>query len=226
MANIVLVHGAWCDGSSWASVIAPLQRSGHRVVAVQNPLTSLAEDIAVTRRAIASLEGPVGLVGHSYGGAVIAGAAKDNPQVAGLIFVAAYAPAAGESVLALGEMYPASPGSAAIRATDDGWLTIDPEQFGSVFAADVDAVQAAVLAAVQKPTHGACFGSPAGRPAWEDLPCAYVLSEQDKMINPDLQGWLAERMNAAVTRIASSHASPISHGREVASVINAAVAGA
>lgn len=223
MANIVLVHGAWCDGSSWAAVIPPLLRAGHRVLAVQNPLTSLVDDIAVTRRAVSTMDGPVALVGHSYGGAVISGAAAGNPQVAGLVFVAAYAPAEGETVLGLGEKFAPGPGGAAIRATDDGWLTLDPALFGEVFAADVDPEQAAVLAAVQKPTHGACFGSPAGPTAWSDLPCAYVLSEQDKMINPELQRWLAERMDADVTAIASSHASPVSHGSAVADVIGAAV---
>lgn len=219
MANVVLVHGAWCDGSSWQEVIRPLQASGHRVLAVQNPLTSLAEDIAWTRRAIATLDGPVALVGHSYGGAVIAGAALGNEQVAGLVFVAAYAPDESETVLSLGERFPATTGGAAIHATEDGWLTLDPGLFHEAFAADVPAGQAAVLAAVQKPTHGACFASPAGQGGWHDRPSAYVRSTQDHMINPDLQRWLAERMGASLTDLESSHASPVSHGAEVASVI-------
>jgi pimeloyl-ACP methyl ester carboxylesterase len=219
MANVVLVHGAWCDGSSWAKVIGPLQQQGHHVVAVQNPLTSLADDVAWTRRIIAEQDGPVALVGHSYGGAVISGASADNPQVAGLVFVAAYAPDEGETVLALGERFDPTPGGASIRATSDGWLTLDPGMFPSVFAGDIDPADAAVLAAVQKPTHGACFASPAGPAGWHSLPTAYIRSTDDEMVNPTLQSWLAERAAATVTDLASSHASPVSHGSEVAEVI-------
>jgi pimeloyl-ACP methyl ester carboxylesterase len=219
MANVVLVHGAWCDGSSWQDVIGPLQSAGHQVLAVQNPLTSLADDIAWTRRQIATMDGPVALVGHSYGGAVISGAALDNGQVAGLVFVAAYAPDDGETVLGLGERFAATSGGAAIRATDDGWLTLDRALFHEAFAADVPAARAAILAAVQKPTHGACFATPAGRAAWHSLPCAYLRSTDDHMINPDLQAWMAERMKATTTNLTSSHASPVSHGADVAAAI-------
>lgn len=220
MANVMLVHGAWCDGSSWSRVIPTLQREGHRVVAVQIPLTSLADDIEVARRTIARFDGPVTLVGHSYGGAVISGAGENNGQVAGLIFVAAYAPDEGETVLSLGQRVSPTDGGAAIRATDDGWLTIDVDLFPQVFAADVDTTDAAVLAAVQKPTHGLCFGSPAGPAAWRTLPTAYVRSAHDRMINPDLQTWMADRMQARVTTVEASHASPVARGDEVAGVIN------
>jgi pimeloyl-ACP methyl ester carboxylesterase len=161
----------------------------------------------------------VALVGHSYGGAVISGASADNPQVAGLVLVAAYAPDEGETVLALGERFEPTDGAAAIRAADDGWLTLDTTMFPAVFAGDVDPAEAAVLAAVQKPTHGACFGSPAGPAGWHSLPTAYVRSVNDQMINPMLQSWFAERAGAAVTDLESSHASPVSHGAEVADVI-------
>ncbi len=219
MANVVLVHGAWCDGSSWAAVIGPLQERGHHVVAVQNPLTSLADDVAWTRRVVAQQDGPVALVGHSYGGAVISAASARTPQVAGLVFVAAYAPDEGETVLGLGERFDPTPGGAAIRATDDGWLTLDAGLFPKVFAGDVDPAEAAVLAAVQKPTHGACFGTPAGTVGWHTLPTAYVRSLDDQMINPALQSWMAERTGAATTDLQSSHASPVSHGADVAAVI-------
>ena len=219
MGNVVLVHGAWCDGSSWQGVIAPLQAAGHRVLAVQNPLTSLDDDVAWTRRQIATLDGPVALVGHSYGGAVISGAALGNPQVAALVFVAAYAPDDGETVLALGERFSPTSGGAAIRATEDGWLTLDPAAFHAAFAADATPEQAAVLAAVQKPTHGACFASPAGKGAWHDVPSVYLRSLQDNMIKPELQLWLAERMGARRVDLAASHASPVTHADEVAAAV-------
>jgi pimeloyl-ACP methyl ester carboxylesterase len=222
--KLVLVHGAWCDGSSWTEVIKPLQAAGHEVLGVQLPLTSLEADIAATNKAIATLGGPVGLIGHSYGGAVITAAGSGNEAVAGLIYVAAYAPAEGETVLALGERFPQTAGGGAIRPDEEGFLALDREMFPEVFAADVPIEQAKVLAAVQKLTHGSCFGTPlAVEPGWQKLPCAYIASANDQMINPEGQQWMAERIGANVTTLDSSHASPVSHGPAVAAAILAAL---
>lgn len=220
MANVVLVHGAWSDGTSWQAVIAALQDDGHRVRAVQLPLTSLNDDIAWTRRAIATLDGPVTLVGHSYGGAVISGAARENAQVTALVFVAAYVPDESETISALTERGARTPGAGAIRFADDGWTTLDPDLFGEALGADIPAATTRVLAAVQKPTHGACFSSPASRGAWHDLPCAYVLSMDDQILDPGLQRWFADRTSATVTELPSSHLSPVSHPADVAAAIH------
>ncbi|MDQ7806935.1 alpha/beta hydrolase [Amycolatopsis sp. A133] len=217
--NVVLVHGAWCDGSMWQAVIALLQDDGHRVVAVQLPLTGLADDIAWTRREIAAFDGPVTLVGHSYGGAVISGAAQQNTQVTGLVLVAAYAPDESETIAVLSERGANTRGRGAIRFAEDGWSDLDPDLFREALAADVPEPTTRVLAAVQKPTHGACFSSPSGRGAWHDLPCAYVLSVDDRILDPGLQHWFAERTNATVTELRSSHLSPISHPGDVAAAI-------
>lgn len=223
MATIVLVHGAWSDGSSWQAVIAELQERGHRVVAVQLPLSSLEDDIAWTRREIAALDGAVTLVGHSYGGTVISGAARDNAQVNALVFVAAYAPDEAETIGALTELGAAMPGRAALRFSDDGWTRLDPAQFGDALAADVAPATARVLTAVQKPTHFTCFTTAPGPGAWHDLPCAYVLSTQDHILDPGLQRWFAERTSATLTELTSSHLSPVSHPAQVASAIIAAL---
>ena len=184
MANIALVHGAWSDGSSWQAVIAVLQRAGHWVVAVQLPLTSLDDDIAWTKREIATFDGPVTLVGHSYGGAVISGAARDNEQVNALVFVAAYAPDDAETIGVLTAQGVSMPGRAAIRFSDDGWTRLDPAQFVAALAADIPAATARILVAVQKPTHFACFTTPPGPGAWHVLPSAYVLSRDDQILDP------------------------------------------
>ncbi|MGW9042309.1 alpha/beta fold hydrolase [Streptomyces lydicus] len=224
MANVVLVHGAWSDGSVWQAVIADLQEKGHHALAVQLPLTSPADDIACTRRQIATVDGPVTLVGHSYGGVVISGAAQENDQVTGLVFVAAYAPDEAETIATLSARGAATRGRAAIRFSEDGWTTLDPDLFGDALGADLPAATTRVLAAVQKPTHGACFASPSGRGAWHYLPCAYVLSADDRILDPGLQRWFAERTGATVTELRSSHLSPVSHPAEVAGAICGMVA--
>ncbi|MCK7625254.1 alpha/beta hydrolase [Streptomyces sp. RS10V-4] len=220
MANVVLVHGAWSDGSVWQAVIATLQDEGHRVLAIQLPLTSLEEDIAWTRRQIATFDGPVTLVGHSYGGMVISGAAHHNARVTALVFVAAYAPDESETLRMLSGRGTATRGRDAIRFSNDGWSTLDPDLFRDALGADVPATTTRVLAALQKPTHSACFSTPSGRGAWRDLPCAYVLSTDDQILDPGLQRWFAERTNATVTALRSSHLSPVSHPQEVAAAIS------
>ncbi|MFF2810401.1 alpha/beta fold hydrolase [Streptomyces sp. NPDC058000] len=219
MANVVLVHGAWSDGSSWQAVIPALQDAGHQVRAVQLPLTSLEDDIAWTRREIAALDGPVTLVGHSYGGAVISGAAHANEQVAALVFVAAYAPDTSETSAALSRRGARTPGSGAIRFAEDGWTSLDSELFGVAFGADLPAATTRMLAAVQKPTHDTCFSSPSGRGAWHDLPCGYVLALDDQLLDPGLQRWFAERTGAKVTELRSGHFPQLSRPGDVVAAI-------
>ncbi|GAA4523932.1 alpha/beta hydrolase [Amycolatopsis samaneae] len=225
MANIVLVHGAWSDGSVWQGVSAALHDEGHRVLAIQLPLTSLDEDIAWTRREMAALDGPVTLVGHSYGGAVISGAAREAERAAALVFVAAYVPDEGDTIAALSGRGARTPGSAAIRFAGDGWSRIDASLFGDALCADLPATTARVLAAAQKPTHGACFRAASARGAWHDLPCAYVLSSGDRILDPGLQRWFAERANATPTVLRAGHLSPLSRPEAVAAAITAASAG-
>lgn len=223
MANVVLVHGAWSDGSVWHGVIAALQSDGHRVLAVQLPLTSLEEDVAWTRREIATLDGPVTLVGHSYGGVVISEAARQNAHVVALVFVAAYAPDDTETILSLTGRGARVPGGEAIQFAHDGWTTLDPVRFGDALGADLPAATIRVLAALQKPTHSACFTSRSGRGAWHDLPCAYVRSLDDQSLDPGLQRWFAERARATITDLAAGHLSPVSRPGDVAAAIGRAL---
>lgn len=223
MANVVLVHGAWSDGSSWWSIITALHDEGHRVLAVQLPLTSLEDDIAWARREIATFDGPVTLVGHSYGGAVISGAARHNAQVTALVFVAAYAPDTSETIAMLSGRGAPARGREAIRFHGDGWSTLDPDLFADALAADVPETTIRVLTAMRRPTHSACFATPAGRGAWHDLPCTYILSTHDQILAPGLQRWFAERANAALTELHSSHLSPVAHPTEVAAAIGEAL---
>ena len=221
--NIVLVHGAFCDGSSWGSVIPLLQEAGHTVLAVQLPLKGLSDDIATTRQALASLSGPTILAGHSYGGAVVTGAGTDAANVSGLVYIAAYVPAEGETLGDLNDRFPATEGQKHIGPSylkDTVW--IEPSVFPQVFAADVDPIQARIMATVQKPTGFGCLIEKTAQPAWQKLPSWYLVSENDATINPDAERWMAQRAGATTSSIASSHASPVSHPREVADVILAA----
>lgn len=220
--NIVLVHGAWCDGSSWSRVIPLLQDAGHDVTAVQMPLSSLADDIAATRRVLERIAGPTVLVGHSYGGAVISGAATGLAQVTQLVFVAAHAPAEGEATSDLKDRFPAAPGGQFIRPDAHGYLWLDRDGFLQAFAADVDVAQGHLMAAVQKPIHGRCFADKSGPPAWRTVPSRYLVAVQDQMVAPELQRYLADRMGAKVRLVESSHVIPVSHPAEVLQEIQAA----
>lgn len=222
MANVVLVHGAWSDGSSWSEVIPLLQEAGHEVVAVQNPLTSLADDVANTRAVLAGFDGPTVVAGHSYGGSVISGAALDAPGVVGLVFVAALANDEGESANDILGRFPPSEVMALIQVDDRGFMMADRDAFPEVLADDVDAARRGVISAVMKPTGAACLGDAAGPPAWRSLPSTYLVSEQDRVVPPDAQRWMAERIGATALSIPSSHASIISHPHEVADAILAA----
>lgn len=218
--SIVLVHGAFADASSWGRVILLLEKDGYMVTAVQNPLTSLPEDIATTRRLLDAQQGPVVVVGHSYGGAVISGAAAGAGNVKSLVYIAAFAPDAGENVATLIEKFPATPLSTALVPDAAGFLYIDRAKFHDAFCADVSTPEAAVMAATQKPLAGACFAAPLPDAAWRTVPSWCLVAQDDQAIHPDLERFLAKRMNArGVTEVKSSHVPFLSHPHMVAKLI-------
>ena len=219
--NIVLVHGAWVDGSVWSGVIPHLDDRGHHVVAAQLPLTSLADDVAVTRRIIADQSGPTILVGHSYGGSVIT-VAGDTPQVVGLVYIAAYAPDVGESGVDLNARYTLAPGASSIRPRTDGYLWIDAASYRAALAHDVGEPQATILAAVQKPVRSEIFYDKPDAVAWKSRPSWYQISTADRMVPRELQAWLADRINAEVLVLPASHLPMVSHPREIADFIASA----
>ena len=223
--TIVLVHGAFADGTSWQHVIPLLERDGYTVIAVQNPLTSLASDVETTKRVIDAQKGPVVAVGHSYGGAVITGAAASSPNVKALVYIAAFAPEPNEPIGAFGDKYPAPLGQ-ALRPDAAGFLYIDRAQFHDVFAKDVSPAEARIMAATQKPLYGGAFGASVPQAAWKTIPSWYLLTQDDKAINPELERFYAKRMRARITEVKSSHVPFISHPREVARVIEQAASGA
>jgi pimeloyl-ACP methyl ester carboxylesterase len=216
--NVVLVHGAWADGSSWAKVIPLLEKAGLNAMAVQNPLTSLADDVGAVKRAIALQNGPTILVGHSYGGAVISEAGTD-PKVVGLVYVAAFAPDAGEAVEELGKEFPPAPGGAELRPDSSGYLTMTTKGVLENFAQDLPMAERKILAATQGPTNGAAFGAKLTNAAWKTKPTWYVVAANDRMIAPDLERKFAKTMNAKTVTLASSHVPMLSHSSEVARLI-------
>jgi pimeloyl-ACP methyl ester carboxylesterase len=221
--SIVLVHGAFADGGSWSRVIPMLEDSGCRVTAIQIPLTSLREDVATARRAIEAQRGPVVLVGHGYGGAVITAAAVDARNVKALVYVAAFAPDAGEHLQALLMAHP-SKLSTALASDSAGFLTIDRAKFGEVFAADVSERERRVLAAVQKPIHGDILTHVFGPPAWRHVPSWYLVATEDQAIEPGLQRMFAARMDATSREVKTSHAPFASNPVAVDGIIQAALA--
>ena len=218
---IVLVHGAFADGSGWSKVIPLLEKEGYTVTAVQNPLTSFADDVATTKRVIDAQKGPVVLVGHSYGAAVITAASVGSANVEALVYVAAFAPDAGEIVGALLEKYPSAIGTAFVPDIA-GFLTIDRAKFQEVFAKDVPSVEARVMAATQKPIKGEIFGHKFAAPGWKSLPSWYLVATEDQAINPELQRLFAKRMNAKTTEVKSSHVPFVSRPDAVVKIIKEA----
>src|ERR1700756_3036605 len=220
--NVVLVHGAWADGSSWSKVIPLLEERGFSVTAAQIPLTSIEDDVAITKRLLAAQNGPTVLVGHSYGGIVVSGAGNGSPNVKALVYVAAFGLDEGESIEALGKSGPAPAGAAQIRTDANGFLWINREGFAQAFASDVDPIQARVMAAVQKPLSVASFTGKSGAPVWKKIPSWYMVATNDQMIPPQAEEFMAKRMGADVRKVASSHAAMVSHPKEVADLITLA----
>ena len=219
--NIVLVHGLWGDASSWSKVIPFLQDAGHRVIAVELPLHSLADDVATVKRAIDLIGGPVILVGHSYGGFVITNAGYNNPSVKGLVYVAALAPREGQSLSTSQPPFPKQfEGKPLLIFDKGGFAYINPALFHDFFVQDVDQAQAKVLAVVQKPANlSGIVNEKSGPPAWKQLPTWYEVSENDHVIPPALEHMFAKQMNATTISLPSSHASLVSHPIEIAQLI-------
>jgi len=215
--NIVLVHGLWADGSSWSKVIPILENAGHRIIAVQLPLHSLADDVATVKRAIDLVGGPTILVGHSYGGFVITNAGYDNQNVTGLVYVSAFAPDEGESTATFIDVATLPPG--LLVSDSGGFAYLNPEMFHGAFIQDANATEAETMAVVQKPAHQSLFVEKSGPPAWKQLPTWFEVSEGDHIIPPDVQRNFTERMNATTISLNSSHASLVSHPEEIAELI-------
>jgi pimeloyl-ACP methyl ester carboxylesterase len=222
--NIVLVHGAWADGSSWAKVIPLLEAKGYHVTAVQNPLTTFAEDVAATKRVIDAQDGPVLLVGHSYGGAVITEAGND-PKVVGLVYVAAFAPDSGESAGSLGKPYGATPGVLELRPLADGFLVLTPKGIQEDFGPDLSTAERSLLLATQTPTQGGALGTPVTTAAWRTKPSWFVIAASDRMISPQQERDTAKRMHSKTLILPSSHVPMLSKPTEVAAFILEAAAG-
>ncbi|WP_027801516.1 alpha/beta fold hydrolase [Paraburkholderia dilworthii] len=220
--NVVLVHGAFVDGSSWNGVVAKLQQKGYRVSSVQNPLTSLADDVAATRRVLARQQGPTMLVGHSWGGVVITEAGANAPNVAGLVYVAAIAPDLHESTMDLMKRAAPMPAGQGIVKDASGFLWLDRGKYHADFAADVPENLTRVLSAAQVPIAAKAFGETVSQVAWKEKPSWYVLTTKDRAVSPDIERFMAERMGAKIVPIASSHLAPVSHAGAIADVIDRA----
>ncbi len=215
--NIVLVHGLWADGSSWSKVIPILQNAGHRVIAVQLAAHSLADDVDTVKRAIDLVGGPTILVGHSFGGFVITNAGYNNKNVTGLVYISAFAPDEGESAVNFVPVASLPPGLLVFDS--GGFAYLNPKMFHGAFVQDANATEAETLAVVQKPAHQSLFTEKSGPPAWKQLPTWFEVSESDHIIPPDAQHKFAERMNATTISLNSSHASLVTHPKEVAELI-------
>ncbi len=222
--NVVLVHGLFADGSSWGKVIPLLQARGLHVTSVQNPLTSLPDDTAAVKRVLAQQDGPTLLVGHSYAGMVIT-EAGDDPKVAGLVYIAARAPDAGEDYAALTKKFTPAPASAGIRWDANGWGALGEDAFLRDFAGDLPAAEARSYFAVQQPFARAITQARTTVAAWRLKPTWYAVSTQDRTIDPDLQRFMAKRMRAATIELPASHVSLLSHPQEVADLIVSATQG-
>ncbi len=224
MKNVVLVHGGFVDGSGWQGVYKALKKDGYAVTIVQNPTISLADDVAVTKRTLAAQNGPVILVGHSYGGVVITEAGND-PKVAGLVYIAAFAPDKGESVSALIKDPPPGAPVPPILPPQDGYLFLDKAKFAASFAADVSADIAEFMADSQVPWGVEALSGAISQPAWKTKPSWYLVSTEDRMIPPDAQRAMSKRAGSTVVEVKGSHAVYVSQPQAVASLIEEAATG-
>jgi len=219
--TLVLVHGGFVDGSGWEGVYQLLKKDGYRVTIVQNPTLSLAGDVAATKRIVHAQNGPVLLVGHSYGGAVITEAGTD-PQVAGLVYIAAFAPDTGESVNTLIANPPPGAPVPPILPPQEGFLFLDKAKFPASFAGDVDAAKAAFMADSQVPWGVEALGGTISEPAWKTKPSWYMVTTDDKMIPPDAQRSMSKRAGSTVAEVKGSHAIYVSQPEAVATLIEQA----
>jgi len=222
--NVILVHGAWADGSSWSAVIEQLQANGYKVTAPQFPLTSLADDVARLRQVLALQDTPTILVGHSYGGQIITALGTDAPNVVGLVYIAAFGLAQGESLGALLSQGPTPPALVHQFVDGRGFVWLSEEDFINHFAADVDPVKARVMDAVQQPLAAAAFNQVMDVPAWKSLPSWYLIATDDQALPPAAQRLFAKRMGATVIEIPSSHVAMVSHPRDVVRLTELAAA--
>lgn len=221
--DVILVHGAWADGSSWSKVIVLLERRGFHVTAVQLSLTSVAEDVATLQRAIDLESGPILLVGHSYAGVVITEAGND-PKVNGLVYVSAYAPDAGQSVFSLNALLPETPVNQEI-IVNAGFLSLTQEGIRADFAQDLPETEKQTLAVTQGPVAAVAFGTPATTPAWYRKPSWYMIASQDRVISPQLEAMMAQTINAETITVHSSHVIMLSRPEAVADFITHAAHG-
>jgi pimeloyl-ACP methyl ester carboxylesterase len=222
--NIILVHGAWADGSCWRSVIERLQAEGFQVRAPQFPLSSLADDVARLRQVLDFQDGPTVVVGHSYGGQIMTALGSDAPNVVGLVYIAAFGLDEGESLGALLSQGPVTPALAHLFTDERGFGWLSEDDFVNHFAADVDSVRARAMYAVQQPIASSAFTDVMGVPAWNSLPSWYLVAENDEAIPPDAERQFAARMGASTVEIPSSHVAMVSHPAEVADLIEKAAA--
>ena len=220
--NIILVHGAWADGSGWSAVIEDLQAKGYKVTAPQFPLTSLADDVARLRQVLALQNGPTILVGHSYGGQIITALGTDAPNVVGLGYIAAFGLDEGESLGAALSQGPPTPALLHRFVDKRGFVWLTEDDFVNHFAADVDPVKARVMYAVQQPLAATAFNEVMGIPAWKSLPSWYMVATNDQALPPDAERLFAKRMGATVVEVPSSHLPFVSHPRDVAKLIETA----
>jgi pimeloyl-ACP methyl ester carboxylesterase len=222
--NIVLVHGAWADGSSWSAAIERLQAAGYRVTAPQFPLTKLADDVARLRRVLTRQHGPTILVGHSYGGQIITALGEDAPNVVALVYIAGFALDEGESIAALLGQGPPTPAIAHLDTDEQGFAWLPEDDFVNHFAADVDPSKARVMHAVQQPLHVSAWEETMGTPAWKSLPSWFLVADGDQTIPPDAERQFAARMGATTTEVPTNHVAMVSHPDDVVTMIETAAA--
>jgi len=220
--NIVLVHGAWADGSCWSGVIERLQTAGYHVTAPQFPMTALADDVARLRHVLELQDGPTIVAGHSYGGQIITALGTEAPHVAGLVYIAAFGLDEGESLGALLSQGPTPPALEHLVTDSHGFGWLPEEDYVKHFAADVDQVRARVMHAVQQPLAGSTFTDIISVPAWKSLPCWYLVATNDQAIPPDAERLFASRMGAATIEVPASHVAMVSHPDEVSQLIKTA----
>jgi pimeloyl-ACP methyl ester carboxylesterase len=220
--NIVLVHGAWADGSCWSTVVERLQAAGYHVTAPQFPETSLADDVARLRHVLTLQDGPTVVAGHSYGGQIMTALGADTPNVVGLVYIAAFGLDEGETIGALLQQGPPTPALAHLDIDDQGLAWLPEEDYINHFAGDIDPVKAKVMHAVQQPLAASTLGDVMGEPAWKSLPTWFLVADSDEAIPPDAERQFATRMGATTIEIASNHCAMISHPDEVCKLIETA----